>query len=109
MARLLNRLRMNPRKRRNDTLMDLWSWAHFLSGLVLGWIMLPFWALTILIAWEPIEVLVLSPLLWKYAGMEFGFETLRNVLSDILFDTAGVAVGAFVLRALVAPPFILFD
>lgn len=109
MAGLLDRMRTGDRQHRNDTLMDIWSWAHFASGVVLGWIMVPFWALTLLIAWEPIEILILSPLLWKYFDLEFGYETLRNSLSDILFDAAGVAVGAFLLRLLIEPPFILFD
>lgn len=94
---------------RNDTLVDLWSITHFVWGAALGWVMFPFWALLLLILWEPIEIFVLSPLVHKVLGKEFGHETLRNSLSDILFDAAGVAAGAYVLRALVDPPFILFD
>lgn len=94
---------------RNDTLFDLWSVTHLAWGIALGWIMFPFWAILLLILWEPIEIFILSPLVHKTLGKEFGHETLRNSLSDILFDAAGVAIGAFLLRLLVEPPFILFD
>jgi hypothetical protein len=50
---------------------------------------------------------VLSPLLYR-VGIIFGFETLRNSLSDIVFDIAGVATGAYILAKLIGPPFHLF-
>ncbi len=94
-------------RQRNNSWFDWWSVTHFIWGVLLGWIMIPFWALFILIAWEPLEIFVISPLVHKALGKEFGYETLRNSLSDILFDAAGVAAGAYLLRALVEPPFIL--
>lgn len=93
--------------RRNDTLFDGWSLTHLLWGLVLGWVMNPVIALAIMVLWEPLEIFVLSPILARF-GIVFGFESLRNSLSDIVFDTLGVLLGAFVLTALFAPPFHLF-
>ncbi len=92
---------------RNRRLVDPWSGAHLLSGVALGWIMAPFWALLLLILWEPLELFVLSPLSWKFFGREFGHETLGNSFSDILFDAAGVAIGAFLVRQWLTPPFVL--
>lgn len=82
---------------RNDSLVDLWSINHFVSGVLLGWIMDPFWALVILILWEPFEILLLGPALYRWKGIEFGHETWQNSISDIVFDAAGVAVGAYLL------------
>jgi hypothetical protein len=93
---------------RNDRWVDYWSWTHFAWGMLLGWIMPPFWALTLLILWEPLEIFILSPLAYRRLGKEFGHETLRNSLSDVMFDAAGVAAGALLLRAIAAPPFFLF-
>ncbi len=67
----------------------------------------PFVALTIMVLWEPIEIFVLSPILARF-GISFGHESLRNSLSDIVFDTIGVAIGAYILGALAVPPFYLF-
>lgn len=94
----------NSRPRRNDTLFDLWSIVHLLTGVALGWVMSPFVALVIMILWEPLEILVLSPLLAK-VGIVFGYESLRNSLSDIFFDIVGVIIGAYILVNLAAPPF----
>jgi hypothetical protein len=77
------------------------------SGIIFGWIMPPYVAMALLIAWEPFEILVLSPILAKF-GIVFGHETLRNSLSDIVFDAVGVLVGALLLAALVTPPLLLF-
>jgi hypothetical protein len=41
-------------------------------------------------------------------GIEFGYETIRNSLSDIVFDCAGVVLGYWLLGALFTPPFHLF-
>ena len=94
----------NSRPRRNDTLFDYWSIVHLLTGVAFGWVMSPFVALVIMILWEPLEILVLSPLLAKF-GIVFGYESLRNSLSDIFFDTLGVIIGAYILANLAAPPF----
>lgn len=67
----------------------------------------PFIALAIMVLWEPLEILILSPLL-KRAGVVFGYESLRNSLSDIFFNVVGVVLGAWALTAAVDPPFRLF-
>ncbi len=92
--------------KRNDALFDIWSIVHLFTGVTMGWLMSPVIALALMVLWEPLENLVLSPFLARY-GITFGFETLRNSLSDIFFDTVGVLVGAYVLTALVEPPFYL--
>lgn len=96
----------NKRPQRNDSLFDTWSVVHLLTGVLLGWVMSPFVALIIMILWEPLEILVLSPFLAKF-GIVFGFESLRNSLSDIFFDTMGVIAGAYILSSLIEPPFFL--
>lgn len=92
------------RHRRNDALFDLWSLVHLVTGIGLGWILDPFVALLLMVLWEPLEILVLSPLLARW-NILFGHESLRNSLSDIAFDGLGVALGFWVLTPLVAPPF----
>jgi hypothetical protein len=94
--------------RRNDSLVDVWSGVHLVTGIAMGWVMDPFIALLILIAWEPLEIFVLYPLSMKLFEVPFGYESWRNSFSDIVFDAAGVALGAFALGALVDPPFFLF-
>lgn len=93
---------------RNDRLVDPWSIVHLLTGVGMGWIMDPFWALLIMILWEPVELYVISPITWRLMQREFGHESLANSWSDILFDAAGVTFGAFLLRLWLEPPFILF-
>jgi len=92
---------------RNDKLFDAWSIVHFATGALVGWTVEPFVGLLVLVLWEPLEILVLSPLLARF-GILFGHETLRNSLSDIVFDAAGVALGYWGLTALRAPPFHVF-
>src|SRR5664279_1690976 len=94
-------------RRRNNAYYDTWSIVHLFTGVVLGWLMSPFIALVVMVLWEPLEILILSPILARI-GIDFGYETLRNSLSDIVFDTVGVALGYWVLTALVSPPFHLF-
>ena len=77
------------------------------TGVVMGWLMEPFLALVLMILWEPLEIFVLSPLMARF-GIEFGYESWRNAISDIIFDAAGIALGVYVLGALVDPPFTLF-
>lgn len=93
--------------RRNDALFDGWSIVHICTGVAMGWVMPPFVALLLMVLWEPLEILILSPLLARY-GITFGFESLRNSLSDIFFDSIGVLAGAYLLTQLVLPPFYLF-
>ena len=92
---------------RNNRLYDAWSLVHLLTGVVLGWLLQPGVAIAIMVLWEPLEILVLSPLLARL-GIEFGFETLRNSLSDIVFDVLGVGTGYYLLTDIVSPPFHLF-
>ncbi len=93
--------------RRNGALFDRWSIVHLLTGIVLGWTMDPFIALVIMTLWEPLEIFVISPILAKF-GIIFGFESLKNSLSDIVFNIVGITIGTFALTALTAPPFNLF-
>ncbi|HZL07737.1 MAG TPA: hypothetical protein VFC50_00905 [Candidatus Dormibacteraeota bacterium] len=98
---------MTTKLKRNDKLYDTWSLVHVATGVVLGWVMNPLVALLIMILWEPLEIFVLSPLLGR-RGIVFGYESLRNSLSDIVFNVIGVLLGAQVLAALSVPPFRLF-
>jgi hypothetical protein len=107
---------MSPRQRlfmmrrkhgRNDALYDSWSLVHLLTGILLGWLMSPFVAVAIMVLWEPLENFVLSPFLARYY-IDFGYETIRNSLSDIVVDVAGVALGYYVLHWILSPPFQLF-
>ncbi len=97
----------NDRPKRNDTLFDTWSIVHLLTGVGLGWVMSPFIALVIMVLWEPLEILILSPILAK-SGIIFGYESLRNSLSDIFFDTIGVIIGWYIIGSIIEPPFFLF-
>lgn len=76
-------------------------------GILLAWITDPLIALSLLVIWEPFEIFLLSPLLAKF-GIQFGYESLKNSLSDIVFDVIGVLLGAYILAALFDPPFYLF-
>lgn len=98
---------MSGGRGRNNKLYDLWSLVHLATGIVFGWIMPPAVAIAAMVLWEPLEILVLSPLLGRY-GILFGRETLRNSLSDIAFDLAGISLGFYVLLTLAKPPFTLF-
>jgi hypothetical protein len=92
---------------RNDSLVDVWSAVHLVTGVLFGWVMDPFVALLVLTLWEPFEVLLLSRILARW-GILFGHESLRNSLSDIVFNSVGVAVGFWLLTPLRDPPFHLF-
>lgn len=90
-----------PRKhkqRRNDALVDKWSFIHLGTG-VLAVVLLPglspLFIWLVMLAWEPFEILVLSPFLGRF-GIVFGFESLRNSLSDVVFNTLGVAMGILI-------------
>ena len=74
----------------------------------MGWVIDPFVALALMVLWEPFEILILSPILYSRFGLVFGFESLRNSLSDIVFDTIGIIVGAYLLSRVIDPPFMLF-
>ena len=101
------RLDIRAHHRRNDSLFDIWSLVHLATGVLGGWLMDPFIALLLMVLWEPLEVLILSPFLGR-RGILFGHESLRNSLSDIFFDCVGVAIGWWGLTQLWNPPFHLF-
>ncbi|HUY84904.1 MAG TPA: hypothetical protein VMU97_00090 [Candidatus Dormibacteraeota bacterium] len=107
MARTRSALSGRPKAGRNGALYDKWSLVHLVTGVVLGWVMEPFVALLIMVLWEPLEIFVLSPLLARF-DVVFGYESLNNSLSDIVFNCLGVALGAWVLAATAVPPFHLF-
>lgn len=82
-----------PRKHnRNNSIFDIWSIVHLLTGILFGLLINPWLAFVLMVAWEPLEIFVLSPLLAKY-GIDFGYETWRNSLSDIVFDAIGILIG----------------
>lgn len=109
-SRTVKRLKSiaNKRPKRNNSLFDNWSIVHLFSGIIFGWTMPPFIALVLLVLWEPLEILVLSPILAKF-GIIFGYETIRNSLSDIFFDTVGVLIGFYVLAHFFEPPLRFFQ
>lgn len=97
-------LRNRHYSERNNKLYDKWSLMHFTTGIVFGWVLSPVIAIVVMALWEPLETLILSPILARY-DIDFGFEALRNSLSDIVFDIVGVAVGYYAITALISPPF----
>jgi hypothetical protein len=88
---------LDPLRRRNDTYFDWWSLTHLAWAAVLAVFLPAFFALALMVLWEPLEILVLSPLLGR-RGIDFGHESLRNTLMDIVFDVAGVLLGAGLIR-----------
>ena len=92
---------------RNNDVFDNWSIVHCLTGVFMGWVMPPQIALLLMAAWEPFEILVISPIVARH-GIVFGYETLKNSFSDIIADTLGIFIGAFILANLFDPPFYLF-
>lgn len=99
--------KMGLAHRRNNQPYDWWSLSHILWAMILAWIMTPLYALIIMILWEPLEIFILSPFLAKF-GIEFGYESLKNSLSDIVFDVIGVILAVTVLSRYFEPPFFLF-
>ena len=84
--------------KRNDKLVDIWSLVHVASSAGLAWLIGPVAAFIVVTLWEPLEIFVLSPLLAK-RGIVFGYETWRNSLSDILFNSLGISL-AVLLQAM---------
>jgi hypothetical protein len=60
------------------------------SGLLCWWLG-PVPAFIIATLWEPLEIFIISPWLMK-RGIVFGYETWRNSLSDIVFNTLGIFI-----------------
>ena len=81
---------MNKHKR-NDKLVDIWSLVHVVSSGTLAWLIGPVSAFVIVTLWEPFEILLLSPLLAQ-RGIIFGYESWRNSLSDIVFNSLGIGI-----------------
>jgi hypothetical protein len=97
----------NSKLQRNNSLFDKWSIVHLLTGIMLGWIMDPFYALLIMTLWEPLEIFVLSPILSRF-GINFGYESAKNSMSDMIFNVGGLLIAIYGLTKLVTPPFHLF-
>lgn len=81
---------------RNGALYDKWTNVHLLTGVLMGWSMSPFIALSIMVIWEPVEIFIISPIVARW-GIVFGYESIQNSLSDIVADTIGVSIGAYIL------------
>lgn len=107
LQKLYKHLMLNEKGRRNDSLVDAWSLVHLFTGVLLGWLVNPFWALVAMVLWEPFEIFILSPIFAQF-HITFGYETLRNSLSDIVFDTVGIAFGYVLITHFWQPPFHLF-
>ncbi|MFH1769525.1 MAG: hypothetical protein ABH833_02565 [Parcubacteria group bacterium] len=107
---------MNDKKNRiceinvpvNDKYWDGWSVLHVFVGVLLAWVMNPFIALFVMILYEPFEVRVICPWIYKRHGIVFGNESAKNILMDIMFDAIGILIGFYILRGVVNSPFILF-
>ena len=93
---------------KNTSYVDGWNFAHLFTGIVFGWVMDPIFAIILLALYEPFEIYVLCRFLYKKFGIEFGNETWWNSAIDIVFNTAGVFIGLYILRSFIAPPFLLF-
>ena len=83
--------------KRNDKLVDIWSLVHVVSSAGLAWLIGPVAAFIVVTLWEPLEIFVLSPLLAK-RGIVFGYETWRNSLSDIVFNSLGIGAAMTLAR-----------
>jgi len=99
--------RTSVKPTRNGALFDKWSIVHMGTGILFGWIMNPFVAFIVMTLWEPFEILILSPFLARF-GIIFGYESFRNSLSDIFFNTVGIMLGVWVLASIAEAPFRLF-
>lgn len=94
----LNRIRSFARRNNNN--FDKWSLVHLSFGIIFGLIFSPVLALILLVAWEPIEILLISPFLARHK-ITFGYETLRNSLSDIMFDSLGILIAIAIINPLI--------
>ncbi|MDQ2973269.1 MAG: hypothetical protein M3Q79_02200 [bacterium] len=70
-----------------------------LNAVILCLLLGPVWAFAITVLWEPFELFVVSPIAAKF-GIVFGYETIRNTLSDIIFDAIGVGLGFVFIRTI---------
>lgn len=92
------RAALSHHRPRNESLVDVWSFVHIGTCLALTLLFGPLLAFIIALVWEPLEVLVLSPLLARI-GIDFGHEHFWNSMSDIAFNTLGVGLGWALLQA----------
>ncbi len=88
--------RPDPRGDRNDALVDAWSFVHVCSTFFLTLWLGPLHAFVLVVMWEPFENLLLSPVLAKF-GISFGHETMKNAMSDIVFDSIGLGLALLIL------------
>ncbi len=70
-----------------------------LNAIILCLLLGPMWAFVITVLWEPFELFIVSPLAAKF-GIVFGYETIRNTLSDIIFDAMGVGLGILLFKTI---------
>lgn len=108
MARDVVRRALESYRPRNPKLVDVWSFVHLATCAAMTFVVGPAVSFLVALAWEPLEVLVLSPLFAK-RGIDFGHESLRNSLSDVAFNAAAALVGWGAMTALawvppLAPP-----
>lgn len=89
---------------RNDALFDRWSIVHLCTGVFFGWIANPIAVFIVMTLWEPFEIFVLSPFLARF-GIVFGYESLRNSLSDLFFNTSGIVIGGYLIANTIEAPF----
>lgn len=91
----------NPKQHsdRNGSLVDVWSFVHVGASALITLFVGPLLAIVITFAWEPLENLVICPLLGKF-GILFGHETLKNSLSDLVFNTIGIGI-AYILMNII--------
>ncbi len=82
---------MPQKHTRNDKLVDIWSLVHGVSSGTLAWFIGPIFALIVVTLWEPLEVFVVSPFL-KKRGIIFGYESWRNSISDLAFNSLGIGI-----------------
>ena len=52
----------------------------------------------LLVLYEPIEVFLVSPFMYKNFGVVFGNEGITNSPSDIAFGIVGLGIGFYFLR-----------
>jgi hypothetical protein len=83
-------------RRRNKTLVDMWSLTHIAWGVLLGILVGPVLAIILLVLWEPIENFIISPIMHRIFGINFGHESLQNSISDIVFDLLGVMIAVLI-------------
>lgn len=80
--------------------MDVWSLTHIAWGALAGWFLGPWIGFLVMALWEPIEIFVVSPIVHRLTGREFGHEGWQNSVGDLAFNALGVALGTWARAAL---------